>query len=323
MKTLIAFRSLLVAITIAQLVACNKAEHSTSFAPESRQKEEQDYQASSPTEATADTSTSPYYLSSSAAKVKDKEKDMFIRTADMKFKVKNVYAATIFIENITAQLGGYVSYTQLASEKGYVEYITTRKDSTIVLTPYTVTNTITLKVPNDKLDSALRSFVTLSEFLDYRTITATDMTLTLSAEQQKQQRLKQHNNRLGSAIDRKASKLGETNQAEDNLLNRQQELDNSQLNSQAIRADIAYSTVKLQIYQNPKTTQEIVAKEPQAVDFAPTFFEKMGDAFIDSIKMLETFVIFLLNIWWIILLLIGSLALFRYIAKTMKSSLKK
>jgi hypothetical protein len=318
MKTLMAFRSFLVAITVAQLVACGRAEHTAQFAPENRQKEEQDYTESSPA-TTADTSTSPHYLPSSAAEVKDKAKDMFIRTADMKFKVKNVYTATIFIENMTAQLGGYVSYTQLASEKGYVEYVTNRKDSTTILTPYTVSNTITLKVPNDKLDSALRSFVTLSEFLDYRTITATDMTLTLWAEQQKQQRLKQHNNRLGSAIDRKASKLGETNQAEDNLLNRQQELDNSQLNSQVIRADIAYSTIKLQIYQNPKTNQESVAKEPQSIDFAPTFFEKLGDAFTDSIKMLGTFVIFLANIWWIILLLIGSLALFRYIAKTMKS----
>jgi hypothetical protein len=305
----------LISLALSQLIACSKkSEMPAEMQTESRYQEEKDY-SNSTTVTVADTTSSPYYLSSSAAEVKDKANDLFIRTADMKFKVKNVYAATIFIENITAQFGGYVSYTQLATDKGYVEYAKSRKDSTVVLTPYTVTNSITLKVPNDKLDSALRSFVSLSEFLDYRTITANDMSLTLWAEQQKQARLKKHSKRLSNAIDKKAAKLNETNDAEGSLLDRQAELDNSQLSSQAIRLDIAYSTVKLQIYQNPHTHQENIAKQVSVTDFAPSFLEKFGEAFIDSIELLGKFFIILANIWWVLLLMIGVIWAVRYFRK--------
>ena len=55
-------------------------------------------------------------ISSSAAKQNNKDSTRkFIRTADVKFRVKNVIDVTYSIENICDKEGGFVTYTNLSS----------------------------------------------------------------------------------------------------------------------------------------------------------------------------------------------------------------
>lgn len=61
-------------------------------------------------------STSNAITTSSAAVEKNKDSTRkFIRTAEMKFKVKSVINSTYDIENICNDQGGFVTYTNLAS----------------------------------------------------------------------------------------------------------------------------------------------------------------------------------------------------------------
>ena len=61
-------------------------------------------------------STSVALVSSSAAVVNKKDSThKFIRTADLKFKVKSVIKSTYNIEDLTARQGGFVTYTNLSS----------------------------------------------------------------------------------------------------------------------------------------------------------------------------------------------------------------
>ena len=49
-------------------------------------------------------------ISSSAAVAKEDSTHKFIRTADLKFKVKNVPQSTYYIENIVSKFDGFVSF---------------------------------------------------------------------------------------------------------------------------------------------------------------------------------------------------------------------
>src|SRR5665647_1186990 len=61
-------------------------------------------------------STSNAFISSSAAVENGKDTThKFIRTADLKFKVKSVIKSTYNIEDITNRQGGFVTYTNLTS----------------------------------------------------------------------------------------------------------------------------------------------------------------------------------------------------------------
>ena len=99
-------------------------------------------------------SISNTFISSSAAVENGKDSTRrFIRTAELKFKVKSVIKSTYDIEDITNRQGGFVTYTNLTSDINNVTTIAVSADSTLETTYYTVTNSIKIRVPNTKLDT--------------------------------------------------------------------------------------------------------------------------------------------------------------------------
>ncbi len=126
------------------------------------------------TEISADTAAS---VSSNAAVEKKDSNRKFVRTADLKFKVKNVAKSTYAIENIVTKSGGFVTFTDLKSNISEKSQTKVSQDSTLETTRYTVDNTITLRVPNTQLDTVLKSMAEEIAFLDSRLIKADDVAL--------------------------------------------------------------------------------------------------------------------------------------------------
>jgi len=131
----------------------------------------------------ADTTTNIFISSSAAVEKNQDTTRKFIRTADLKFKVKNVIKSTYDIENITNRQGGFVTYTNLTSDIDRVFITTVSADSSLESTYYTVTNTVTLRVPNTKLDTTLREIARNIDYLDYRVIKAEDVALQVLFKQ--------------------------------------------------------------------------------------------------------------------------------------------
>ena len=107
-------------------------------------------------------------ISSSAAVVDKNSTRKFIRTADVKFKVKNVAKSTYAIEDATSKFGGFVTYTNLQSTINEEDKTKVSQDSTLVTTKYKVENNITIRVPNTKLDTVIKTIAKQIHFLDYR-----------------------------------------------------------------------------------------------------------------------------------------------------------
>ena len=158
-------------------------------------------------EATADyTLTDSTAVSSSAAVEKKDSKQKFIRTADIKFKVKNVIRSTYAIENATQKFGGFVTYTNLQSTIQNQIKTKISQDSTLETTKYTVENNITIRVPNTQLDTVIKSIAKQIDFLDFRVIKADDVSLKLLSNQLSQKRSTHTEKRVEKAIDEKVKK---------------------------------------------------------------------------------------------------------------------
>ena len=130
-------------------------------------------------DVTAEEMASKDVLSSSAAVEKPDSKRQFIRTADVKFRVKNVPQSTYAIENATTKNGGFVIYTNLQSSISERETSKISPDSLIETTKYSVENNITIRVPNTQLDTVIKTIAKQIDFLDYRVIKADDVSLQL------------------------------------------------------------------------------------------------------------------------------------------------
>ena len=247
-------------------------------------------------------STSNAFISSSAGVENGKDTTRrFIRTADLKFKVKSVIKSTYDIENITNRQGGFVTYTNLTSNIDNVTTTAVSADSSLETTYYTVTNSITLRVPNTKLDTTLKEISNNIDYLDFRIIKAEDVALQILSNNLTQKRSAKNEERLTNAIDNRGKKLNETTIAEEVLLSKQEQADNAKISNLSLTDQIKFSTINLSIYQRQTIKRELISNDKNIDAYEPSLGTKLFDALKFGWDILETFIVFLTKLWGLFL----------------------
>lgn len=256
------------------------------------------------------------FISSSAAVETGKDSTRrFVRTADLRFKVKNVIQSTYDIEGITASHGGFVTYTDLNSEVNKVTNTVISADSVLETTHYTITNILTLRVPNTALDTVLKDISRNIDFLDYRSIRADDVALQILANKLTQKRIAKSEKRLTNAIDNQGNRLRETTSAEELLLNKQEQADKAVLANFSLEDRISFSTINIHIYQRPSIRREVITNEKNIDAYTPGIGIRLIDAAKTGWDILIMILIFIVDIWPLLLFgAIGYLAV-RYYKK--------
>lgn len=249
-------------------------------------------------------------LSSSAAKVDPKSNRKFVRTADIKFKVKNVAKSTNQIEDATVKFGGFVTYTNLQSTILEEDKTKMSQDSTLVSTKYQVENDITIRVPNTQLDTVIKTIAKQIHFLNYRVIKADDVTLQMLSNKMAQNRSTSSEDRLAKAIDTKGKKLNQIVEAEDTLDDKKEQNDINKLQNLSLEDQVNFSTITLQIYQDETITQEMIANEKSLNSYRPNIGLQIWESLKSGWFILENILAFLVSLWPFIL--IGFLGFFGY-----------
>ena len=249
-------------------------------------------------------------ISSSAAVEPKNSNRKFIRTADIRFKVKNTAQSTYAIENATNKFGGFVTYTNLQSEISDKEQTKVSQDSTLETTKYTVKNDITIRVPNRQLDTVIKTIAKQIDFLDYRVIKADDVSLKMLANQMAQNRSDNSEKRIEKAIDNKGKKLDNIIDAEDHLDEKKERNDDSKIENLSLKDQVNFSTLTLQIYQRESVKQEMIANEKSINAYRPNIGLQIFDGLKTGWFMLEAIIAFVVQLWGIAL--IGVLAWFGY-----------
>ena len=253
-------------------------------------------------ESPAYDSTEVMVSSSAAVENKKDSTHKFIRTAELKFKVKSVIKSTYDIEDITARIGGFVTYTNLTSDTYSTEKKEISLDSSVVVTRFIVTNTIIIRVPNTKLDTTLKQISRNIVYLDSRVIKADDVALQLLSNNLTIRRSDKNEARLKNAIDNRGKKLTETTSAEELLLNKQEQADNARIANLSLKDQINFSTINLTIYQNEGVNYEKIAREKNSKQSEPTFGFRVLDSLSYGWIIFEGIIVFLLNLWGLVLL---------------------
>lgn len=252
------------------------------------------------------------FISSSAAKESSDTTRKFIRTAEMKFRVNDVYKTSMTLENIALKFEGFVTYTHLESVTNRTETTPISADSSLETIYYTVKNDITIRVPNYNLDTTLRTIAHFIDYLDYRTIKAQDVSLDLLANQMAEKRIIKHTDRLTDAIDGKGKKLKETAYAEESLYNKEADKEKSILSSLSIKDKIDFSTVYLNIYQRQQIKRTVIENHKNIDKYEPGLFAQIGEAFKIGWQVLKAIVIGLIKIWPLFLIGIAIWLAFKF-----------
>lgn len=249
-------------------------------------------------------------VSSSAAVENKNSNRKFVRTADVKFKVKNVAKSTYAIEDATTKFGGFVTYTHLQSNIHSEDRTKVSQDSTLVTTKYKVDNNITIRVPNTKMDTVIKTIAKQIHFLDYRIIKADDVSLQMLSNELAQKRSNLSEKRLANAIDSKGKKLNQVVDAEVTLDAKKEQNDASKLQNLSLQDQVNFSTLTLNIYQDESIKQEMVANEKSINAYRPNIGLQIWDSVKTGWFMLENIVSFVVVLWPFAL--IGFLGLIGY-----------
>ena len=242
-------------------------------------------------------SPAPSLTSSAAVENKRDSTHSFIRTADIKCKVTNVPGATYAIEDITRQLGGYVSYTNLTSTIDVNSSSAVSADSSLQTSYYTVQNSMIIRVPNTNLDSALKAITPLVAHLDFRVIKANDAVLQMLANKLKQQRIAKHEDRLNRAIDEHGKKLSETASAEDGLLDKQEQADNAKIDNLSLNDQVKFSTINLALYQPQAIERTMVYNEKSMKPYEAGLVLQLKEAAQFGLSLFEELLVIFVKLW--------------------------
>ncbi len=245
-------------------------------------------------EATTDSTS---IVSSSAAVENKNSNRKFVRTADVKFKVKNVAKSTYAIEDATTKFGGFVTYTNLQSNIHSEDRTKVSQDSTLVTTKYKVDNNITIRVPNTKMDTVIKTIAKQIHFLDYRIIKTDDVSLQMLSNELAQKRSNSSEKRLANAIDSKGKKLNQVVKAEETLDAKKEQNDASKLQNLSLQDQVNFSTLTLNIYQDESIKQEMVANEKSINAYRPNIGLQIWDSVKTGWFMLENIISFVVVLW--------------------------
>lgn len=237
----------------------------------------------------------------------------FIVTGELKFRVKDVVNATYAIEDHTTKAGGYITDTRLRSEVSQTTQTPVSADSLLESTHYTVTNTMTVRVPKQQLDPFLRGIGQVVDFFDYRIIHADNVGLKLLANNLEQKRLNKFANRPKKDVTtadgpngcyEEESKLSKLMQSDEALI------ENMQLNE-----DIQYSTVQLDFYQNSTVINTIIANPQSVKAYEPGFGTQLAHSLQYGWSMIQALLLFLARFWAVFLLIAAAFVVYKRFSK--------
>jgi hypothetical protein len=243
---------------------------------------------------------------------KDKK---FIKTAEVKFKVNNVWKVTERIEDITAKYGGFVTHSNLKNRDNNYASRRVSRDSILICKQIVVENHIELRVPNESLDSLVRELNKFIIFLDYRIINLDDATYFYALTQKKTETLQTYQQHQTKHIDTKDSKLKETTRAEETLLDSKLASDELQVQKLALDDQLKYCTLTINIYQKPLIVRETIANFSYVSSYKPNIFKRLGDSLIQGWWILEEIIVFLVQMWGVILLIVGVIVGYKLIRR--------
>ncbi len=240
---------------------------------------------------------------------------VFVRTADLNFKVKDVKLATFDIERIVRENRGYVTNTALESTVKYKDAVRVSRDSIKETLHYNVQSNMTIRVPNSELDKTLSEIAVLFDYLDHRRVHSEDITKELRLADLSQANFKHHKQRVEKVIDEKGKKLNSTLEAENSLFEKQAMANQISVDTKELNYDVAYSTVSISIYQNESSKSDMLAYPEPVKPYEPPFSKKLMDAASTGGTILTEILLFIVRIWPLWLIGAGVWFLARRMAK--------
>ena len=215
----------------------------------------------------------------------------FVKTAEVSMEVKDVYEATVHIENALKNLGGFVTKSELQSQVIEEETYNTSDQNAVLLRKFNSYNKMQVRVPSEKLGAFLTSVNDRKLFLNTRIISAEDVTNNAKIAELELKKI----NKTGEVISQMKNNEKKANLTEEN----EEKNNTQQIENLNLADNIKYSTVDIYIKEPKVRVAEIAITNTQFYDnkYQVNFFYEAKSSLLNGFYFVQKFFVFLLNFW--------------------------
>ncbi|AYL98808.1 DUF4349 domain-containing protein [Mucilaginibacter celer] len=222
-----------------------------------------------------------------------------VKTADMRFKVKNVQQTGDAIAALTTRDGGMVMHHQMQTNVERSEDIRVSDDSVKRVSALSTNADMTVKVPSEKLENFMTEVSHMGMYVTLRKMDIEDRTLDYLSEKLKLR------NRQDLVDQQKKGKVVIKDPV--NVMLLKDDMVDQQIGNMRTDAAVKYSVVSLSFYQSNIIHQEMVANDDPSAYQLP-FFKRLAIAINNGWFVFVELLLALANI----VLAIGLWGLYRY-----------
>jgi PBP1b-binding outer membrane lipoprotein LpoB len=239
------------------------------------------------------------------------ENRKFIRSADVKFKVKNIQEASNAIEDLVNKYQGFTTTSEIHSNVLNINEVEISEDSILLNKSYEVSSEISIRIPNETFDKTLREIQPLIAFLDNKSVSAEDVSLSFMASELRKNRYAKFEKRYEKTIDAKGKKLAETASSEEKLFNHQSNADDNQMLTMQLKDKVNYSSITLHLYQPVTVVQEMLPNLKNTHAFMPNLFVRLWQSIRTGWYIFEEILVGVAQLWFVILIGFGGFWIYR------------
>lgn len=235
-------------------------------------------------------------------------KRQFRVTASAQFQVKNVYETANRIEDMAIAAGGFVAGNSISTDVEGGQSRRLGDGSVLRLTEVVTRGELTVRVPADRTNAFLRDLAKHMDFLDERAFAAEDMQFELLRRQLAYARNQQLQTEAARAGDQ-PSRVGEKLDAAGMRAYALEQRDAAVVSQRELEDAIAFSTIRLNLYQDAQVRQQIEPDtEALMATAGPGFFQRIGIALQAGWRGLLQAIVIATYLWplWLVLSVIAS-----------------
>lgn len=220
-----------------------------------------------------------------------------IKTADMRFRVKDVQHTKVQLSAEVKALGGAIAEFNIQSYILEKNSVKESPDSLLEITSYRKDGIVIAKVPSEKLDDFINNIVKIAVFVDNQGMKMDDQSINYLANRLKIKNRMEALNSINSAKRRNGN-------VETSLYIKDDNVDKT-IENMSIDNRVKFSTLTLSFYQDNTVSTLRVAND-HLNDYRPGFFKRFWMNIVDGWSYFKEFILALANLW--MLFVIGLVA---------------
>ncbi|MEH3114002.1 DUF4349 domain-containing protein [Pedobacter terrae] len=236
--------------------------------------------------------------------------EKIIKTADMRFRVKNVQHTKEQLSKTIKAEGGTVAEFSIESTIQETDKVKQSTDSLKEITAYRTEGYLVAKVPSEKLDEFTNTIAKMAVFVDHQSMKLDDQSIAYLANKLKAQNRVDAVKKINKVASKKSANVESSLHIKDDYVDKK--IENMQIDSR-----VKFSTIILNFYQDNTVKTMIVAND-NLYDYRPAFINRLWLGIVNGWTIFKEIIIAVSNLWMLILVGFGVFFIVKYFVRKNK-----